>query len=150
MTAALRQISTDDKGLLELWSPATLQDPAGVAYRYKSETDLYELAKAKTVALSIDVSPDGQLFACMCADKQVRVWKCGTGKLYKRFDESRDAAQQHQAVGGDSSLEALDFGRRLAVEKEMDNAKVCLALSPPRRPGSWRAHGVRGLRAYGA
>ncbi|KAJ1482074.1 hypothetical protein T484DRAFT_1805317, partial [Baffinella frigidus] len=58
-------------GLIEFWSPATLKPPDGVSYKYKSETDLYDLAKAKTTAYSIDISPDGQLFACMCADKQV-------------------------------------------------------------------------------
>ena len=57
--------------MLEFWSPSTLKTPEGVTYKYKSETDLYELAKNKTTALSIDISPDGQLFACMCADKQV-------------------------------------------------------------------------------
>jgi len=29
-----------------------------------------------------------------------------------------------QAEGGDSKLEALDFGRRMAVEKEMDKNQV--------------------------
>lgn len=84
-------ISVDSKGLIEMWDPETLAAPTGVSYKYKSDTDLYELAKSKTTALSIDVSPDGELFACVCADKFVRLWRSATGKLFKKVDETMAA-----------------------------------------------------------
>ena len=31
----------------------------------------YELARSKTAARSLNLSPDGALFACVCVDKQV-------------------------------------------------------------------------------
>ena len=77
------------------------------------------MAKNKTRALSLDVSPDGSLFACVCADQQIRLWHCLSGKLYKKIDESLAAACDAQAAdNGPSSLEALDFGKRMSVEKD--------------------------------
>ncbi|EKX47585.1 hypothetical protein GUITHDRAFT_106571 [Guillardia theta CCMP2712] len=110
-------ISTDKKGIIEMWDPDTLQVqlnpcrvaiPSGVKFRFKSDTDLYELAKTRSFAYSLDLSPDGDLVAAMCSDKQVRIWRCLTGKLFK---------------GGNMALDALDFGRRMAVEKEMESNK---------------------------
>lgn len=115
-------ISTDAKGLIEIWDPDTQNLPASVAYKYKSDTDLYELAKSKTTAFSIDLSPDGELFACMCADKYVRIFRCLTGKLYKKIDETPAAVSAGQADEM-LKLDTLDFGRRMAVEKEMDAAR---------------------------
>ena len=173
-----------------------------MTYKFKSETDLYELAKSKTRAYSLDLSPgahththtsiqeptrstcrqvppppplsrpaspsllcilpllvwdqavaaaeflctrvcaarrwwralrhcgtvalreagcgaDGELLGCMCADEQIRIWKCLTGKLYKKMDESLAAAAAAQAADGPNSLDALDFGKRMSVEKEL-------------------------------
>ena len=64
-------VSVDTAGQIEVWDPDTLQLPAGARFKYKSDTDLYDLAKCKATALSLDLSPDGELFACICTDKQV-------------------------------------------------------------------------------
>uniref|UniRef100_A0A7S4NGL0 peptidylprolyl isomerase n=2 Tax=Guillardia theta TaxID=55529 RepID=A0A7S4NGL0_GUITH len=116
-------ISTDKKGIIEMWDPDTLQIPSGVKFRFKSDTDLYELAKTRSFAYSLDLSPDGDLVAAMCSDKQVRIWRCLTGKLFKKIDESLSALSSSQAEGGNMALDALDFGRRMAVEKEMESNK---------------------------
>lgn len=68
-------ISTDTKGIIEFWDLETHKQPKDVTYKYKSDTDLYDLAKSKTQALSLDISPDGQLLGCVCADQQIRIWK---------------------------------------------------------------------------
>ncbi len=115
-------ISCDAKGLLEIWDPDTQNVPASATFKYKSDTDLYELAKSKTTAHSINISPDGELFVCMCADKMVRVWRCATGKLYKKIDESLDALTMGQQ-DATLKLDTLDFGRRMAVEKELDSGR---------------------------
>jgi hypothetical protein len=55
----------------------------------------------------------------MCADEQIRIWKCLTGKLFKKIDESLAAAAAAQAEEGPNTLDALDFGKRMSVEKEL-------------------------------
>ena len=112
-------ISTDTKGMIEMWDVISHKLPAGVRFQFKSQTDLYDLAKCKTKAYSLDLSPDGEIFACVCGDQQIRFWKCLTGKLYKMLDESLAAASAAQAQEGPLQLDALDFGKRMSVEKEL-------------------------------
>ena len=45
-----QMISTDAKGIIEMWDIDTYKAPARVIYKFKSDTDLYELAKNKTHA----------------------------------------------------------------------------------------------------
>jgi peptidylprolyl isomerase domain and WD repeat-containing protein 1 len=101
--------------------PATGSFPDdSVSFTFKSDTDLYALAKARTAALDVSVSPDGSRFAGACADGRVRVWDWGTGRLRRVYDESPDAAAALQRDGGPAvRLEAIDFGRRLAAEREL-------------------------------
>lgn len=159
-----------------------LLEPRGLAswppqpftsFSLKSDSDLYALAKAKTKALSIEVSPDGRRFAVCCLDCRVRVFDFRTGKMLRCYDESPEAAAAMQRAasdalaakvekimeakeaakeeaanggggGGDEStkksdkdiekvasdalaaasagsaaLEPIDFGRRLAAEREL-------------------------------
>ena len=48
-------VSTDVAGMLELWDPTTLALPQTVTFKFKSDTGLYDLAKAKTTAKNIEV-----------------------------------------------------------------------------------------------
>jgi hypothetical protein len=48
-------VSTDSAGMLELWDSATLTLPHNVTFKFKSDTGLYDLAKAKTFGKSIEV-----------------------------------------------------------------------------------------------
>ena len=60
-------------GMIEYWSAQDYAFPkAAVNFKFKTETDLYMLAKAKTQALSLAVSRDGTQFAMLCADR----WAC--------------------------------------------------------------------------
>ncbi len=44
------------------------------------------------------------------------MFRFATGKLRRSYDESMEAAQDLQRSGGDATkLDAIDFGRRLAV-----------------------------------
>lgn len=111
------------------YAPAAGTFPAdSVSFTYKSDTDLYALAKAGTAALDVAASPDGSRFAAVCADGRVRVWEWGSGRLARVFDESPDAAAALQRDGGPGvRLEAIDFGRRLAAEREL--AAGCAAAA---------------------
>ncbi|KAG2490973.1 hypothetical protein HYH03_010647 [Edaphochlamys debaryana] len=118
-------ISTDTKGLIEYWCGTSYGHPDGgrLAWSSKLDTDLFDLAKAKATAKSLEVSPDGQQFALVCSDKRVRVFRTGTAKLRAVFDESAEAANELQRSGGEVfQLEDIDFGRRMAVERELTAA----------------------------
>jgi len=57
-------------GMIEYWRVSDHQFPEqGVTFKYKMETDLFALAKAKTHAGSLAVSRDGTQFSVFCADK---------------------------------------------------------------------------------
>ncbi|CAI7799569.1 unnamed protein product [Closterium sp. NIES-53] len=118
-------VSTDSSGMIEYWSADTYTFPAAsVRFKYKTDTDLYALAKAKTTAPSLEISPDGSQFATVSPDRRIRVFWFATGKLRRTYDESLEAAQELQR--GDVPLyrlDAIDFGRRLAVEREMERER---------------------------
>ncbi|QCE09438.1 hypothetical protein DEO72_LG10g657 [Vigna unguiculata] len=82
-------LSADAKGIIEYWSPVTLQFPEDeVNFKLKSDTDLFEIAKCKTSVSAIEVAQDLQR---------------SDAPLYR--------------------LEAIDFGRRMAVEKEIEKTE---------------------------
>eukprot|EP00775_Hariotina_reticulata_P004271 gene4271-4523_t len=114
-------ISSDTKGFIEYWSSDDYKFPASaVKFTMKMDTDLFALAKAKTVARSLEVSKDGSQFVIFAADGRVRVWRFATGKLRRSYDESLEAAHDLQKSGAAQFiLEDMDFGRRYAMEKEI-------------------------------
>ncbi|KAG1331665.1 peptidyl-prolyl cis-trans isomerase CYP71 [Cocos nucifera] len=118
-------ISADAKGVLEYWSPMTLKFPENsVNFKLKMDTSLFEIAKCKTTVSAIEVSPDGNQFAITSPDRRIRVFWFKTGKLRLVYDESLEVAQDLQRSGAPLyQLEAIDFGRRMAVEKEIEKTE---------------------------
>ncbi|XXG77109.1 hypothetical protein AAC387_Pa08g1334 [Persea americana] len=118
-------ISADDMGLIEYWCPTTLQFPENrVNFKFKSDTNLFEIAKCKTAVSAIEVSPDGKQFAITSPDRRIRVFWFKTGKLRRVYDESLEVAQELQRSDAPLyRLEAIDFGRRMAVEKEIEKTE---------------------------
>ena len=118
-------VSIDARGVIEYWRldvDTGLQgfpkDACG--FRYKTDTHLFELAKKKCTAVSLTMSPDENLFACVCSDARIRVFVLRTGKMKRCYDETLDAAQEFQNQS-DFALEAIDFGRRFAIEKKFQS-----------------------------
>ncbi|KAK6926636.1 Cyclophilin-type peptidyl-prolyl cis-trans isomerase domain [Dillenia turbinata] len=100
-------ISADTKCLIEYWCPSTLQFPEDVVnFRLKSDTNLFELVKCKTSISAIEVSPDGKQFSVTSPDRRIRVAQ----------DLQRSDAPLYR-------LEAIDFGRRMAIEKEIEKTE---------------------------
>ncbi|GAB4814723.1 hypothetical protein N2152v2_001769 [Parachlorella kessleri] len=122
-------VSTDKKGVIEYWSASSYGFPAEeVSFQYKLDTDLYALAKAKAVVHSLEVARDGSKFVTMSSDRKVRVFRFATGKLSRAYDESLEATNELQRSDSElCRLDPIDFGRRLAVEKEM----AADPLAPP-------------------
>ena len=113
-------VSADERGVIEYWTTAAPHaPPKNVTFRYKTETDLYVLAKAKVALTSLAVSPNGEHFAITAADFKVRLFQYASGKCLRVLDESYEAMHHVQKEGGEAyRLEAFDFGRRMAVERE--------------------------------
>ena len=121
-------ISAEEKGALEYWSSRpeddyaalTSSNHAKIEFRYKLDTDLYALAKVKTAAYALEVSADGEKFSTTGPDRRVRVFRWKTGKLIEDIDESLEGAEDVQRSGIEKYvLEDIDFGRRLAIEREL-------------------------------
>ncbi|KAI9194510.1 hypothetical protein LWI28_006679 [Acer negundo] len=118
-------ISSDEKGIIEYWSPVTLQFPESeVNFRLKSDTNLFEIVKCKTTVSAIEASADGTQFCITSPDRRIRVFWFRTGKLRRVYDESLEVAQDLQRSDAPLyRLEAIDFGRRMAVEKEIEKTE---------------------------
>ena len=82
------------------------------------ETDLFELCKAKTTPTWVSISPDGSRFVVSATDCYVRVFDFKTGKLKRQYDETLKTLEERYKAGETFGLEAIDFGRRVAFEKE--------------------------------
>ena len=84
-------LSNDEKGIIEIWDPDTYDFPSDnkrLAFETMSETDLFELAKNKTCALSTQFSNDGSKFAIYCKDRKIRLFDMKSGKLIKTYIET--------------------------------------------------------------
>ncbi|CAG8444879.1 5545_t:CDS:10 [Acaulospora morrowiae] len=116
-------VSADSSGMVEYWKPEEPFDlPKTVSFEYKSDTDLYEFKKAKTIPTSLTFSPDYKQFVTMSTgDRQVRVFKFGNGKMIRKYDESLTVMVEMQQAGTTIyKLDDMEFGRRLAVERELE------------------------------
>ena len=117
-------ISADESGMIEYWSPSENFEKPETVFDIKSTTNLFDFKKSKSVPSSITISPSGHQFATFSfPDRQVRIFDFCTGRLYRKYDESLETITDMQQVG--TALQRLDeveFGRRLAVERELANA----------------------------
>jgi len=116
-------ITCDAKGLIEYWSTTDYKFPTDVQFKFKTETDLYDLAKNKTFATSLSVSRDGELFAIMGRDRHVRVFRYSKGTLYRKYEESLSVINKMQKNEGENEqykLDTMEFGRRMTIEQELE------------------------------
>lgn len=116
-------ISADENGMIEYWRPHGTYEKPDDVFNYKSSTDLFEFKKAKSLPTSITISPSGSQFATFSIpDRKIRIFDFPTGKLSRTYDESLQTITDMQQAG--TALQRLDdveFGRRLAVERELEN-----------------------------
>lgn len=56
-------------------------------------------------------------------DRQVRIFKFLNGKVYRKYDESLQTITEMQQAGTSiRKLDDMEFGRRLAVDKELEKS----------------------------
>lgn len=116
-------LSADEGGMVEYWRPDRNHEKPSNVWEYKSSTDLFEFKKAKSLPASIVISPSCSHFATFSfPDRRVRIFDFASGKLYRSYDESIATIIDMQQAGTSlQKLEDVDFGRRLAVEREIEN-----------------------------
>ncbi|EPQ27828.1 uncharacterized protein PFL1_04573 [Pseudozyma flocculosa PF-1] len=115
-------VSADVGGMVEYWTPSEPYSlPKGV-FEFKSATDLFDFKKTKTTPATLTFSPDFSTFATFSlADRQIRLFDFASGKLRRKYDESLRALQEMQQAGTTIyKLDDMEFGRRLAVERDLD------------------------------
>ena len=105
-------------------------DSKKLSYELVSDTDMLELAKSKTFALSCAVSTNGELVALYARDRKIRVFEVRSGKLVRTIDDNAQIYVDYQLTKGTEGaavvksdmlyLEKLDFERRMAVEKDIE------------------------------
>ncbi|SAM00030.1 hypothetical protein [Absidia glauca] len=116
-------VSVDSLGMIEYWSPEEpFELPTNLGFEMKSQTDLYEFRKCKSIPTCVVFSPDESQFVTMSfPDRQVRLFKFTTGKIYRKYDESLQTISEMQQAGTTIyKLDDMEFGRRLAVDKELE------------------------------
>lgn len=116
-------ISADETGMIEYWRPNAPFDKPDNVFELKSTTNLFIFKKSKSVPSSITISPSGHQFVTFSfPDRQVRVFDFPTGKLYRSYDESITTLTEMQQAGTALyKLEEIEFGRRIAIEKGLEN-----------------------------
>ncbi|XP_052774454.1 peptidylprolyl isomerase domain and WD repeat-containing protein 1-like [Mya arenaria] len=114
-------MSGDLGGMVEVWSgpKGDYKFPKGLEFQYKTDTDLFEFMKCKCYPTDLCFSPDGKKLATLATDRKVRIFKVRTGKLIKVLDETLQNIIDLQQMK--QQLPNMEFGRRLAMEKELDN-----------------------------
>ena len=124
-------VSADEGGMIEYWSPSpgSAHEVPGrphVQWEYKSDTDLYDFVKCKSYPTALVFSPDYTMFATFgISDRQVRIFKFRTGKLVRKYDESlKTISEMQQAGTAVYRLDSMEFGRRLAVERELEKSPL--------------------------
>ncbi|KAK4180411.1 hypothetical protein QBC36DRAFT_355805 [Triangularia setosa] len=116
-------ISVDEGGMIEYWQPwGSYQKPDNV-FEYKSSTNLFDFKKAKSVPTSLTLSPDGSRFATISfPDRKIRLFDFASAKLQRTYDESLQVIEEMQQAGtAIQKLDPVEFGRRLATEREIES-----------------------------
>ncbi|KAI8929142.1 hypothetical protein BC831DRAFT_444863 [Entophlyctis helioformis] len=125
-------VSVDEGGMVEYWTPDESADrgfvapaPPAVSWTLKSQTDLYEFKKTKTSPTCLEFSPDFSKFVTFgFADRQIRIWNFYSAKIMRKYDESLSVVSEMQQAGtAIHRLDDMEFGRRLALEREIEKAK---------------------------
>ena len=119
-------VSADVGGMVEYWTPTEPYAPPANVFSLKSSTDLFEFKKTRSVPTTLTFSPDYEHFVTTSiSDRQVRVFNFARGKLLRKYDESLTAVQEMQQAGtAIYELDDMEFGRRLAVERDLDGTAL--------------------------
>lgn len=116
-------VSADSGGMVEYWQPGDNYEKPDSVFKMKSASNLFDFKKAKSAPCCITMSATGRQFATISfPDRKVRVFDFVSGKLYRSYDESIETITAMQQAGTAlQKLDEVEFGRRLAVERDLDS-----------------------------
>ncbi|KAK4188353.1 peptidyl-prolyl cis-trans isomerase cyp15 [Podospora australis] len=116
-------VSADEGGMIEYWRPSGSYEKPDHVFQYKSSTNLFDFKKSKSVPTALTLSPDGSRFATISfPDRKIRLFDFASAKLQRTYDESLKVIEEMQQAGTAlQKLDAVEFGRRLAQEREIEN-----------------------------
>ncbi|PKS06650.1 hypothetical protein jhhlp_007400 [Lomentospora prolificans] len=116
-------VSADEGSMVEYWQPNGSYEKPSTVFAYKSATNLFDFKKAKSAAVSLTISPNGkQLATFSLPDRKIRIFDFATAKLYRTYDESLQIIEDmHQTGSGFHKLDNVEFGRRFALEREVES-----------------------------
>ncbi|KAJ4295821.1 Peptidyl-prolyl cis-trans isomerase cyp15 [Collariella sp. IMI 366227] len=119
-------ISVDEGGMIEYWRPGGSYEKPDNVFKYKSSTSLFEFKKAKSVPATLTLSQDGRRFATMSfPDRKIRIFDFATAQLQRTYDESLEVMEQMQQAGTAlQKLDTVEFGRRMAQEREIESPRT--------------------------
>ena len=119
-------VSTDEGGMVEYWKPSGNYERPDSVFKLKSATNLFEFKKSRSVPTSLSLSPTGSHFATFSLpDRQIRIFEFQTGKLNRAYSESLQIAEDlHQTGSAPLKLEEVEFGRRMALEREVESTTM--------------------------
>lgn len=116
-------VSADEGGMVEYWRPSDNYEKPDNVFQYKSSTNLFDFKKAKSVPSSLSISPNGkQMVTFSMPDRQIRVFDFASAKLHRTYDESLQVLEEMQQAGTSAQkLDNVEFGRRMAQERETES-----------------------------
>ncbi|KAG7292349.1 hypothetical protein NEMBOFW57_002384 [Staphylotrichum longicolle] len=87
---------------------------------------LFEFKKAKSVPTSLTLSADGTRFVTVSfPDRKIRIFDFASAQLQRTYDESLQVIEDMQQAGTAlQKLDAVEFGRRLAQEREIGSPEL--------------------------
>ena len=119
-----RIFSIDTAGLLRLWKADCMDGEEPLP----ENNQLQDLIGCGPTCLTF--SPDGSFFAVFGgADRQIRIFRSGTLRLYRKYDESLEFYSRRQRANRDEGNSVqqqaddeddMEFGRRMAVERDLE------------------------------
>ncbi|GIX62919.1 peptidyl-prolyl cis-trans isomerase [Babesia caballi] len=111
-------------GDVDVYDADTFKFPANhprLGFTMKGQTDLYELRKLNTHAVSMAISPSGEFAAMHCHDGHIRLFRFHSLKLCRVYDESAlmYAAAQSDPKSSALHMDPVDFLKRRTYEQEI-------------------------------
>jgi peptidylprolyl isomerase domain and WD repeat-containing protein 1 len=85
-----------------------------------AKNHLYDFEEEKGIISGITFSPDENIFTTMSSDRFIRLFHFDSGKMIKKLDDRLSLySEAQQAEKLPIKLDDLEFGRRLAVERDL-------------------------------
>jgi peptidylprolyl isomerase domain and WD repeat-containing protein 1 len=88
-----------------------------------SSNQLSDFKSESGIVSGISFSPDNRLFVTMSSDRFIRVFDFDSGKMVKKLDDRITVYSDAQQSGSlPVKLDDLEFGRRLAIERDLQRS----------------------------